>query len=142
MNGRQRPSETITARVMAINTNLPPKRAAPPTKLPFVIYIKSSSACRPTSQAPTKRNAKGTNLFVDYSMTSEELRSYALPANGQVRRTVGADYSAILHNAPDPDARKKYLAARSAASPREKYFYPEATSYRYGWVTREEDGQK
>lgn len=71
-------------------------------------------------------------------MTSDELRSYELPADGQMRRRLADDYSGILRNAPDLDARKKYLEARSTATPREKYFYPEATSYRYGWVTEED----
>lgn len=134
MDTKRRPPQQTRNRVNTTNPKSDNKRlpqnSPTPAKRPFNIYTKSSSIRRP-------RDQKG-NVFADYSMTNEELRSCEVPADGQMRRPSSQDYSAILHNPPDPDARKRYLEARSAETPREKYFYPEATSYRYGWVTKED----
>lgn len=140
MDNKRRPTApTPTNRRLTKPQNSQPKRIPPKTsattssapKRPFNNYSKSSSFCK-------SRNQKDTNRFVDYSMTSEELGSCELPVDGQLRRRLTDDCTAILHDENGPDARKKYLAARSVATPREKYFYPEATSYRYGWVTEED----
>lgn len=40
----------------------------------------------------------------------------------------------ILYNPADRSSGKTYLAKRLDQSPRQKYYFPEATSWRIGWI--------
>lgn len=40
----------------------------------------------------------------------------------------------ILYNPADHSSGKTYLTKRLDQSPRQKYYFPEATSWRIGWI--------
>lgn len=40
----------------------------------------------------------------------------------------------ILYNAADRSSGRNYLTKRLDQSPRQKYYFPEATSWRIGWI--------
>lgn len=40
----------------------------------------------------------------------------------------------ILYNPADNSSAKNYLTKRLDQSPRQKYYFPEATSWRIGWI--------
>lgn len=67
-------------------------------------------------------------------MTPAEYESFGVRVDGRQMRDVTADQLKILANPKDLNARRKYLEVRWDSSPREKFYFPVATSWRYGWV--------
>lgn len=49
-------------------------------------------------------------------------------------RQAASVHRLMLHDTSDRAARAHYLTARSQVMPRDKYYFPAATSWRYGWV--------
>ena len=75
----------------------------------------------------TKRNMNQNNeLF--YTLGKTE--NYQI--NEKPMKKVSSDIKIILKNS-DKESRKNYLNERNCESPKSKYFYPQATSWRYGW---------
>lgn len=75
----------------------------------------------------TKRNVNQNNeLFYTLGKTEEYQN------NEKPMKRVSSDVKVILENA-DKESRKNYLHQRNSESPKSKYFYPQATSWRYGW---------
>lgn len=66
----------------------------------------------------------------DYSVSAIEIPSE--PFETPMKK-VPSNEKQILYNLTDKNARKNYLKERYQRSPREKYHFPEATSWRYGW---------
>lgn len=52
----------------------------------------------------------------------------------QPMREVDPSALQILYNSADRSSGKTYLTKRLDQSPRQKYFFPEATSWRIGWI--------
>ncbi|CAO1347067.1 unnamed protein product [Diamesa serratosioi] len=75
----------------------------------------------------TKRNPNQNNdLF--YTLGKTEMYQN----NENPMKRVSSDIKVILTNF-DKEGRTSYLARRNSESPKSKYFYPQATSWRYGW---------
>lgn len=102
------------------NQNAPPRR-------PFTVYTNSRSFV-------TARNRNKYCIdSVGYSMAPDEIIACQHP-DGCTMKEVKNEHQIILKNDCDIEARKKYLSVRWEQSPRDKYYYPAATSWRYGWV--------
>lgn len=80
----------------------------------------------PLSKRPKSRHRHD---FVDYSVSASE--SYSLSASPM--RKVPSCEKKILTNVRIKEPRKSYLQSRYTHLPNEKYFFPAATSWRYGW---------
>lgn len=105
-------------------------RGAKSTLRPFSVYTRSKSF---VTNSSTQRN-KRLSSVADYSMAPDEYRACGdVPAECPMR-TVNTEHLNILQNRKDTDGRKKYLFARWESSPRDKFYYPAATSWRYGWL--------
>lgn len=98
---------------------------------PFSVYVGAKSfvtnAC--------SKNQRRLSDFASYSLSVDETkacctttavyRSMRHPDPGELK---------ILHNPKDLSSREHYLVKRLDQSPREKYYFPEATSWRHGWI--------
>lgn len=89
---------------------------------PFIVPTKiDTSRKNRNTQTPT---------YAMYSVSSQErlacLCTNAIPS----MRNIKSDQLTVLKT----DTRKNYLNSRLNISPRSKYYYPEATSWRYGWL--------
>lgn len=114
---------------MARNKNLssaPVKRCSTP--IPFTVYVRADRSV--VSSARRTRIANSA----EYSMTPAEYEAFGAHLDGRHMRDVTLDHLKILANPKDLNARMKYLEVRWDSSPREKFYFPVATSWRYGWV--------
>lgn len=95
---------------------------------PFTVYTNSKSFI-------TKYRSQSNKCVdnVGYSIAQDEFVAYQQP-DGRSMKEVKNEHRMILKNERDLDARIKYLSVRWEESPRDKYYYPAATSWRYGWV--------
>lgn len=120
------------SRNIASNKKLPiapVKRSSTP--IPFTVYVKASRSIVSTSSSARQRRIANS---AEYSMTPAEYEAFGVRLDGRQMRDVTADHLKILANPKDLNARTKYLEVRWDSSPREKYYFPVATSWRYGWV--------
>lgn len=78
----------------------------------------------------TKLSKKNVNQIDELFYTLGKTEKYQI--NEKPMKRVSSDVKVILENS-DKESRKNYLHQRNAESPRSKYFYPQATSWRYGW---------
>lgn len=133
----------MSRRTSAAATKPPPKPAGKsktPAR-PFNAYAKAAST---VTSAGLRGHRHGNDIF-GYSMSSAEYGAIELAdRNGAMRRANSEhrmllqqtdSHSPLGHKAqPHRNAREQYLSARSLVTPRDKYNYPEATSWRIGWV--------
>lgn len=89
-------------------------------KKPFTVYTKSKSFI---GSAPPRLQCN--NLYIHYSMSNDEHQIFEMSSNNSMRQ---------VKNKNCTIDRKLYLQSRLDCSPRAKYYYPEATSWRYGWI--------
>lgn len=117
---------------MASNKKLPiaPVKRCSTTPMPFTVYARTDRSVVTYSSARQRRIANSA----EYSMTPAEYEAFGVRLDGRQMRDVTADQMKILANTKDLNARKKYLEVRWDSSPREKFYFPVATSWRYGWV--------
>ena len=104
----------------------------------FNVYTKNKSFV--TSSGPTTLKKKQQIGDFNYSINVEELKAFEIPSERPMRKA-NEEHLTILTNDQDA-ARQKYLNARWNASPRDKYYFPEATSWRYGWVQASDEISK
>ncbi|XP_037038122.1 uncharacterized protein LOC119075701 [Bradysia coprophila] len=105
-----------------------PSKNTKPSKKPFTVYAGSKSS---TTNGCTKR--KRLSDVVNYSLSPDELKSCPKTIEQPMRNADPVELE-ILYNAADRSSGKNYLAKRLDQSPREKYYFPEATSWRIGWI--------
>lgn len=138
---------------MTVKSQLLPAAATKPTVRPFTSYCKAATATR-------RSRAMGDNIF-GYSLSPAEYQACDLrpatarpriaadrestagggddarkqqpPHDAEMRRAT-SEHRQLLHDTGDRAARAHYLSARSQVVPRDKYYFPAATSWRYGWV--------
>lgn len=77
-------------------------------------------------------------------MSSAEYEAIDLhPDRNSAMRSANSEHRKLLlprsTEPRDRNGREQYLSARSQVTPRDKYYYPEATSWRYGWVRNAEE---
>lgn len=132
---------------------------------PFTTYCRPASTVTATTTA--KYRASRINDIFGYSISPAELRACDLQASGidgsqpMAMRRIGSAHRMLQEQqkvekqqqtedssrqqlgetktAKSMGARELYLSARHRESPRDKYYYPEATSWRIGWVQRADD---
>lgn len=130
---------------------------------PFTTFVRACGVSATSNAKHRSSSSRTTNDVFGYSISPAELRACDLQScdalSGQPtamrridsahrllqqqqqaqqkdrakpvdRRTANSGRS----GGDEPNARELYLSARKLASPREKYNFPEATSWRYGWV--------
>lgn len=78
----------------------------------------------------TKLTKRIPNQNNELFYTLGKTETYQINENPMKR--VSSDIKVILKNF-DKESRKIYLIERNSESPKSKYFYPQATSWRYGW---------
>lgn len=89
---------------------------------PFIVPTKTATSCRKThSKCPE---------YATYSVNSQERLACVCRNAIPSMRNVKSDQLTVLKS----DSTKNYLNSRSNITPRSKYYYPEATSWRYGWM--------
>jgi hypothetical protein len=109
-----------------------PKEIAKNQKFTKVI---SYNLDRFISKGPARRKSCQEVNFASYDMSKDELASLNnCPSNpSHPMRRVPSHQKCLLHNPTDKEATRHYLQARWEISPTQKYYFPEATSWRYGW---------
>lgn len=128
----------------ATSTKIPTRSSsAKPAKpkAPFVNYIRTKTSIG-SSNGSNPLSRRTSDLF-GYSLSSAERRAFVLTDNDDANNDMDNDNGmkkrtdaqrTILHNEQDCSARENYLNVRNEVRPRDKYYYPAATSWRYGWV--------
>lgn len=117
-------------KTMANNSKLTPvKRCSAP--MPFTVYVRSDRSFLSTNSLARQRRIANS---AEYSMTVAEYEAFGGHLDGRQMRDVTENHLKILANPKDLNARKNYLEVRLDSSPREKFYFPVATSWRYGWV--------
>lgn len=109
------------------------KDSTPPR--PFSVYVRCRTFLSSTPRGKCSTPPQGP----EYSMSPAEYQSCCHQKAGLVMRDVKTEHKQILNGSRDTcDARQKYLTARwDSSTPREKFYFPAATSWRYGWLLQQ-----
>lgn len=114
----------------SLNSSTIKKTTTCPPPRPFSVYARSR-----TPLSTPRRNADP-----EYSMSPAEYKSCADHKPGVTMRDVKSEHLQILQR-DTSDARQKYLTVRwDSSSPREKFYFPVVTSWRYGWLQQQPNG--
>lgn len=92
---------------------------------------------QPVENVRRKRYLRRKNPeFASYSLSPDELdyvNQHRIVDETKPMKEVAKDELMLLKDEKIKGTRLNYLLARQTHSPRDKYYYPEATSWRYGW---------